>query len=315
MKIVLIAPGYKSFPPNGWGAVESIVWDYYQNLKKRDYNVQIVNTSNPMKIISECNSYFPDIVHIMYDDYIITAPHINCKKIYYTSHYAYITHPSFETSYPWYYKNIFQKVIEYQEFICINAISTQIATIYREHGFNGKINIICNGSREDCFCFKETPVFPNKSVYVAKVELRKCQYIYQNIPNIDFVGNYQDSPFDTKSANYLGEWDKPNLYQNLTNYANLILLSDGEADPLVVKEALIAGLGVVISECACANLDTSKPYITVIPNNKRRDLDYVTREIIKNRIASIQNRKSIREYALENFAWDKIIDKYIDFCL
>ena len=32
MKIILIGPGGTTIPPNGWGAVESIVWDYYQEL-------------------------------------------------------------------------------------------------------------------------------------------------------------------------------------------------------------------------------------------------------------------------------------------
>lgn len=315
MKIVLVAPGYKQFPPNGWGAVESIVWDYYQNLQIRGYDAQIVNTTNPNQMITECNAHAADIVHIMYDDHIIIAPYLECKKIYYTSHYAYITHPTFKESYPWYYKNIFQKAIEYQECVIINAISQEIADIYTEHGFKGKINVVCNGSREDCFQYTTTPVNQNKSVYVAKIEKRKCQYLYQNINNIDFVGNYHDSDFDTTAANYLGEWDKPALYANLTEYGNLVLLSDGEADPLVVKEALIAGLGVVISECASANLDVSKPYITVIPNDKRTDIDYVKRAIIRNRIASLQYRTEIREYALASFAWGKIVDKYVDLCV
>ena len=62
---------------------------------------------------------------------------------------------------------------------------------------------------------------------------------------------------------------KPTLYAITTNYANLVLLSDGEADPLVVKEAFNAGLGVVLSECATANLEViNKPFIDIIPNNK-----------------------------------------------
>jgi glycosyltransferase involved in cell wall biosynthesis len=315
MKVVLIAPGFKSFPPNGWGAVESIVWDYYQNLQKRGYDVHIVNTPRPPQMISETNAHMADIVHIMYDDYIIIAPYLKSKKIYYTSHYAYITHPTFETSYPWYYTNIFQKVIQYQEYVTINAISSRIADIYRQHGFRGNINVICNGAREDCFRYTTNPVYGNKSAYVAKIEFRKGQYIYQKIPNIDFIGNYHDSSFDTYESNYLGEWDKPTLYHNLTEYANLVLLSDGEADPLVVKEALIAGLGVVISECACANLDLTKPFITVIPKEKRIDIDFIKREIIKNRIESLRNRDAIREYGLTNFAWAKVIDMYEEKCL
>jgi glycosyltransferase involved in cell wall biosynthesis len=310
MKIVLIAPGYKPFPPNGWGAVESIVWDYYQNLIRKGHTISIVNTANPMKIIEETNSIESDIVHIMYDDHIVVAPYINCSKIFYTSHYAYITHPTFASSYSWYFNNIFMKAIMFQKHITINAISKDIENVYRKYGFVGKINVLCNGAREDCFRYVNNPAMSHKSAYVAKVEFRKGQHIYQNIPNIDFIGNYHDSPFNINNSNYLGEWDKPTLYDSLTDYANLILLSDGEADPLVVKEALIAGLGVVISECACANLDLSKPFITVIPNNMRTNLDYVKREIIKNRIVSLKHRQEIREYGLANFSWNAIIDKY-----
>ena len=126
------------------------------------------------------------------------------------------------------------------------------------------------------------------------------------------MGNYHDSDFDTNLPNYLGEWTKETLYNNLTEYGNLILLSEGEADPLVVKEALIAGLGVVISECSAANLDISKEFITIIPNDKLLDLDYIKKKIISNRIQSIQRRDEIRKYALDKFSWKSIIDKYVD---
>lgn len=314
-KLLLIAPGYKPFPPQGWGAVESIVWDYYENFIKRkeDYNIDviIINQSDPNKIIEECNSQSADIVHIMYDDYIIIVPYLNCRKIFYTSHYAYITHPTFETSYQWYFRNIFSKVIEYQNRITINVISKEIKDVYIKYGFKQQINIVRNGAREDLFRFSTSPEKPKRSVYVAKIEKRKAQYKYQCIPKIDFVGNYHDSEFNCKYPNYLGEWDKPTLYENLTDYGNLILLSEGEADPLVVKEALVAGLGVVISECSTANLDLTRPFITVIPNDKLNDLGYISNMIEVNRRASLENRQEIRKYALENFAWNKIIDKYV----
>ena len=312
MKIVLVAPGFKQFPPQGWGAVESIVWDYYENLSKLGHDIVIVNNTNPNIMIQESNKIQSDVVHIMYDDYIIIAPYLNCKNIFYTSHYAYITNPQFETIYNSYFNNIFKKVIEYSSLITINAISEEIKKVYIKHGFpENKIIVVCNGSREDLFRFTDSPKKSNHSIYIAKVEFRKAQYKYQKIKNIDFVGNYQSSPFDLKNPNYLGEWNKPTLYENLTDYGNLVLLSDGEADPLVIKEALMAGLGVVISECCCANLDLSKPYITVIPNERLYDISYIEKEIYKNRLQSIERRNEIREYAIEQFSWKNIIDRYL----
>ena len=315
VNVYLIGPGLKPIPPRGWGAVEAVIWDYHENLIKRGIKSTIINESDLQQVITLCNNSMPDIIHIMYDDHIIIAPYLKCTRILYTSHYAYITHPHFSTQYSYYYNNFFKKVIGYQNRVTLNVISNEIKDVYRKCGFNKTINVICNGAREDLFDFTMNPTIANKSVYVAKIEKRKGQYKYQSLPGIDFVGNYQDSEFDTNRPNYLGEWDKQTLYKNLTNYGNLVLLSEGEADPLVVKESLIAGLGVVVSECASANLDLSKPFITVIPNDKLNDLQFVYRKIVENRIISIQMRQEIHEYAMDNFAWGKIIEKYIEMCL
>lgn len=314
-KLVIIAPGYKTFPPNGWGAVESIVWDYYENLlKKKDlYNitVEIVNQQNLVRIIHECNSHNPDFIHIMFDDYIHVVPYLKCANIFYTSHYAYLTNGKADYK----YFNILNSVIEFQDRITINAISRDIENVYRQIGFQGNINIICNGAREDLFEFTLEPKKGDRSAYVAKIEMRKAQYKYQFIPGIDFIGNYHNSPFDRNLNSYLGEWDKPELYQNLTHYANLVLLSEAEADPLVIKEALIAGLGLVISECSTANLDLNKEFISVVPNNRLNDLEYVDMVIKRNRLISIQMRKEIREYGISNFSWNKIVERYNAICL
>lgn len=313
MKIVLIAPGFNTFPPKGWGAVESIVWDYYENLEKiPSVEVHIVNTPNLAETINLANAHQADVVHIMYDDHIAVAPFLQCGKIVYTSHYAYLTHPEFGVKRGWYFDNIFQQAIYFQDIITLHVISEAIANVYIKFGFRGKIKILGNGAREDRFWFSEEPAKKDRSIYVAKIERRKAQYKYQGIPQLDFVGNYHDSPFNIASANYLGEWDKPKLYENLTDYANLVLLSDGEADPLVVKEALVAGLGLVISECATANLDLSMPFITVIPNHMRDNVFYVNDAICRNRRTSIELRDEIREYALTRFSWKSIIKRYLE---
>ncbi len=312
MKCALIGPGCMTIPPNGWGAVESIVWDYYEILSSQNHQVIIINEGELSNIIQKTNQENPDVVHIMYDDHITIAPHIKCKKILYTTHFAYITHPDFENKYSHYFHNIFIKLIENQSYITFNVISKELLHVYEKYGFTGKYNIIHNGARSDVFSYKEIPEYETKSVYIGKIEERKSQYKYQGIKDIHFVGNFHNSSFDRNNSNYLGEWSKLVLYENLTKYANLILLSDGEADPLVVKEALIAGLGVVVSECASANLDLSKPFITIIPNNKLNDIDYVTDKIDENRRISVRMRKEIREYAVSNFSWEVLVKKYVE---
>lgn len=311
MKFVLIGPGGTSIPPNGWGAVESIIWDYYQELTKRGHTVIIVNETAKSSIINNTNSENPDVVYVMYDDHIVVVQHINCSRIFYMSHYAYITQPQFEEKQQSYFNNIFKLVIEYQQYITLNAISQEILSVYQKYGYTGKTNIIHNGARSDLFNYIEIPEHL-KSIYVGKIENRKSQYKYQSIPDINFAGNYYNSSFNINNPNYLGEWTKCVLYENLTKYTNLILLSDGEADPLVIKEALVAGLGVVVSECASANLDRTKLFITIIPDDKLDDISFVSEAIKYNREISIKMREQIRQYGLTKFAWSIIIDNFIE---
>lgn len=41
MKIINVTPGLISIPPNGWGAVEKIIWEYHQILQKKGYQSEI----------------------------------------------------------------------------------------------------------------------------------------------------------------------------------------------------------------------------------------------------------------------------------
>lgn len=313
MKIILIGPGLMPIPPNGWGAVESIVYDYYIHLKNKNHEPIIINDKNLNNVIQKCNNLNPDVVHIMYDDYISIANNLKCEIILYTSHFAYITHPNFKLKCKSYYLSHFMTAIKLKHKIYIFALSEEIKYIYINNGFpSDKIFVIHNGACQDKFKYIDKCTKPDKSIYLAKIETRKKQYLYQTINSIDFVGNFYNSTFNIKRNNYFGEWSKTQLYENLTNYANIILLSDGEADPLVIKEALIAGLGVIVSECASANLDKNLSFIDIIPNDKLNNLEYIENIINKNRENSINNRNEIRKYALQKFSWENIIDNYIN---
>ena len=99
---------------------------------------------------------------------------------------------------------------------------------------------------------------------------------------------------------------------NLTAYANMVLLSAGEAHPFVCLEAMAAGLGLVLSEQSTANLDLSQPFITVIPDDKLNDKSFLKQKIQENRKVSLGMRNEIREYCLTNFDWSNIIKQYME---
>jgi glycosyltransferase involved in cell wall biosynthesis len=300
MRIAIIGPGLMSIPPKGWGAVESLIWDYNVVLKEMGHDVKIINERQPNIILTQINQFNPDVVHIQYDDWVGLVNQIK-QPVILTSHFAYLEQPNRHGP----YSRFFNQFINSKGYVF--ALSEGIKETYIKHGKStDKIFIVPNGVKYDLFDFIETP--EDKSIYLAKVDDRKGQYKYHNIPNLYFAGNIVDNKYNKN--NWLGEWTKPQLYKNLTNYSNLVLLSDGEAHPLVCMEAMSAGLGLVISEYSIANLDTSLPFIDVIPKEKMGNIEYVRSIIERNRVVSREHRKEIRQYVKDNFDWKKIIENY-----
>jgi len=303
MKISIIGPGLMPIPPKGWGAVESLIWDMANALKDLGQEVQIINTTDPNKVLAAIKEFDPDFVHINYDDFIVLYPHIDKPKAM-TSHFGYLERPDMMNG----YVNIFNKFQEIRPNVF--CLSEGIKNIYKVFSNfpEEKLFVTPNGVNVDAFNFKEEPAHPHRSMYLAKVDYRKRQHLFQNIDSLWFAGNIVDERYDTKN-NYLGEWTKDQLYKELTDYGNLVLLSDGEAHSLVIMEAFAAGLGVVISEYARANLDLDKKFITLIPEKKIKDIDYVEGQIIRNREYSIKHRDEIREYG-KQFAWKKMLKEH-----
>ena len=303
MKISIIGPGLMPIPPKGWGAVESLIWDMANALKDLGQEVQIINTTDPNKVLASIKEFDPDFVHINYDDFIVLYPHIDKPKAM-TSHFGYLERPDMMNG----YVNIFNKFQEIRPNVF--CLSEGIKNIYKVFSNfpEEKLFVTPNGVNVDAFNFKEEPAHPHRSMYLAKVDYRKRQHLFQNIDSLWFAGNIVDERYDTKN-NYLGEWTKDKLYEELTDYGNLVLLSDGEAHSLVIMEAFAAGLGVVISEYARANLDLDKKFITLIPEKKIKDIDYVEGQIIRNREYSIKHRDEIREYG-KQFAWKKMLKEH-----
>ena len=312
MHLVIVGPGLMPIPPKGWGAVESLIWDYKIFLEQYhpDIRVSIVNERNPSVIVQQVNDANPDIVHIQYDNHIPIISGTKCKHVLATSHYGYLHKERMRTD-P-YFNTTFSMFVKSRAIIA--ALSPAIADLYRQMGVpESRLVVMPNGANEELFRYTETPAHPDRTLYLGKVEPRKRQSVYQNIPDLWFAGNCIDPRFDQKGPRYLGEWMKPTLYENLTDYANLALISDGEAHALVCCEALICGLGHVISEYATANLDLSLPFITVIPKDKMDDVAYVADAIAKNREISVRMRPEIRAYGLTTFSWRVATSRYADF--
>ena len=303
MRIVLVGPGIMPIPPKGWGAVEILIWDTCTALKQLGHEVQIVNTRKPEEIIAQINQFRPDFVHVHYDEFIGVYQYIQYPKAI-TSHFGYLERPELYGS----YVNIAKAFAQVKPNVF--CLSRGIKVIYSSLMKipEGQLFITPNGVNLEAFRFTMAPEFPDRSIYLAKIDYRKRQHMFQFIDSLWYAGNNADNRFDTEK-NYLGEWSKDVLHDHLTEYGNLVLLSDGEAHPLVCMEALAAGLGVVVSEWGNANLDRLKDFITVIPESKVNDIEFVEKSIIENREYSISHREEIREYA-KQFDWMNIIQNH-----
>ena len=303
MKISIIGPN-TPIPPKGWGAVESLIWDMKLTLSQMGHSVQIINVGDPILVIHKINEFKPDFVHINYDDWVGIYPFIQYPCAV-TTHFAYIERPQMMGGYE-------QRVFDRFRKIKPNVfgLSEGINDVYHKNAGipRSKLFLNPNGVNLNKFRVSTSPQNSDRSIYLAKVDSRKRQHMFQKIESLWYAGNIADNRFD-QNKNYLGEWQKDKLHRMLTSYGNLVLLSDGEAHPLVCPEAFAAGLGVVISEWASANLDTSKEFITVIPEDKINDIDFVEKKIIENREYSVKNRLEILDYA-KQFEWSRILSKY-----
>ena len=306
MKIAIVGPGIMPIPPKGWGAVEILIWDQKLALEELGHEVRIVNTASAIDILKEINEFRPDFVHVQYDDFVELCPYIQYPNAI-TSHFGYLEQPN---RWDYYGPRVASKFAQIKPNIF--CLSPGIKDVYeKEMGIpSDQLFVTPNGVNVDKFKFDKLPLTDDmpKSIYLAKIDYRKRQHMFQSIKSLYYAGNNADPRFDT-SNNYLGEWSKETLYNDLTRYGNLVLLSDGEAHPLVCLEAFAAGLGVVISQWAAANLDLDKDFITVIPEDKINDMEFIDTELVKNRYYSINHRPEIREYA-ESFSWTKVVEKY-----
>ena len=307
MRIAFIAPGTLPVPTPAYGGIELVVWNYYQVLVDKGHEVHIVNVRRSasrvlrkfrkLRIICKVNSFKPDLVHIMTPKYFRLQRYLRCRNVFLTDHAAKISLPNQSR-----HRRALRKGAH------VVCLSERIRGHYLAIGVAPDLaHVVPNGVMTEQYRFVENPKFSDRSIYLALVDQRKRQYLFCGIPGLDFVGPIFDKT-DFTDENYLGEWSRAKIAQDLTEYANLVLLSEMEAAPMVVLEALASGLGLVISETAAVNLDVSLPFIDVIPEDKIHDRDFVACVIAENRVKALGMRKQIREYAVNNFDVAKIIE-------
>ena len=303
MKLALVGPGIMSIPPNGWGAVEMMLWDYYNILKSNSIDVVLINIPDRNEIVKLVNEGNFDVVHIHYDAFSDILAFLKPKVVIISSHYPFINDKSKYNQDG--YHSVFNKIVKEKNAYIFASSQKDINTfldagVKEERLFHSKLGIDSSS-----YLFTKEHEF-DKTICFSQIVNRKRQYMIQNIENIDFFGKYSDSNFNLK--NYKGEIGRKELNKLITKYSNFILISSTEnTTPLVVKEALVCGLGVVVSETVSVELDVSKPFISVLKENEINNEETIKQILEKNKKESIFRREEIREYGINNFDLKNIL--------
>lgn len=328
-------------PPKGWGAIETLVYDYAVQLAANGHEIKIINTKHLREVLIILDEFEPEIIHIHYDEYIDWVKYLRQASVYITSHFGYLS--LYKDNFKIFNNHILASFLHlivrslpgrilrsigftnsfislcryypiFNKFLRLDnnqatilCLSPEIASTYRMYNPKLECKIFTNGARQDLVRYTQNPLFPDRALYLGKIEPRKKQSIYQSIPFLYFVGPSIDRGFDTSSPNYLGIWKREEVYNNLTDYSTLVLLSECEAHALVCCEALIAGLGLVVSENAAANLDINMPFITVIDQASLSSIEKIYCLIQQNIEISSKCRSLIRDYGLHYFSINKLI--------
>jgi len=307
-------------PPTGWGAVESLIWDYSVHLKKLGHSVNILNIPIDQvdRILDHIHNNKYDVIHL-HNDILVNILHLMPKTlpVVLSSHYPYIHDPTQwadpVTGYD-YGKYVMTPLLKAVHTFGTHviAISQKDRDAFVSYGVpRESVSVCVNGMDTSKFVLGAV-TNPGSMICLAQIIPRKRQHLFKGLDFIKCVGALNDEGALPSQEQYIGEWTTDEKYQNLTQYSGGILLSDGEnGTPLSVKESLAAGLGLVVSEAVASEIPKEWSWVTVIPETKIGDQAYLKEACQK--IMDLRALKGqIRAEAAALWDWSALVPKYVE---
>jgi len=308
-RILIVGAGSIPIPPIGWGAVETIISETIPHYISAGISVGLLN-SHQGKQWKKAKRIEWDSIICHSDDLVkrVRKYWPNVKLISGT-HYGYAAQPS-----KWHksYRKVFKDLSLAEKVVCL---SPAILGTFIEFFPKEDLLYAPNGSSFEPL---ENETSNGEIIYLGKIESRKKQYecwksLSESGLKVKFAGPIEDSRVlaelhhePTLNQTFPGPVSRETLVKELSKYRALLLLSDGEADALVLYEAQLAGLPIIVNKDSLGGQDGNLPWVNVI-----NDVDEIGNALQELDSQNISKRQ-IASFAKENYSWAKRLKPIIE---
>lgn len=304
MRIAQIHLGLLPIPPNGWGAVEKIVWEYIQELRKKGHDVGIEYINDIEK-----NDY--DIFHVHAWNHALMLKERGIPYVFSLhDHHTVIYGKESEL----YLRNL--EAMKYAEVAIVHAKFLidyfDGIPVYVPHGVdtNRYTPSDKRNTNHSLLCVGNNGLFQDKAF-----DRKGFRYAIEAAKQLDLpitvVGPTNNNALFFEQNADLSSYEKLNILYDLKDdelidvYDKSTLLihaTDIEAGhpPLTILEAASCGLPVLTTDCA-------GDLYTIPISRDSSDIVDKLRETIK----VYDLRSSLSFKSATNFSWDKIVDKLL----
>jgi hypothetical protein len=300
-RLLLVCPGQLPVPPDGWGAVELLIHESIPSYITEGYEVWILNS----RARREWKTAAKEDFRLILNHSDIDSPRI--RRHWPNSILVTVTHYGLAAQ-PEKWNRGYRKVIQGLKFSDkIVCLSPSILSTFLNYFDATKLLLSPNGCS---FEFAGKKIRNGPILYLGKVEKRKRQYEVWSLfkdSDIDilFAGPIVDErvleliSLDASSRKYfIGEIDRVSLQELFSKCSSLMLISEGEADALVLYEAQFAGLPILVNVESLGSQDCQLPWVRLISSSPS------PQEILKELSSVASSGDEISLYANANYSWN-----------